>query len=79
MRDVQVPDANAPANRIEELRTARGLLRSQVAAALLVDQSTVYRWERTAGEIPDAKKLALAELLEVDVAYLMGWTEAVAA
>lgn len=61
-------------NRIEELRISRGLLRSQVAGALLVDQSTVYRWEHQAN-VPDDKKFALAELLGVDVPFLMGWTD----
>ena len=71
---MQAPGANLtrPGNRLEELRVARGLLRSQVAAALLIDQSTVYRWERGAN-IPDEKKFQLAELLEVEVPYLMGW------
>ena len=61
-----------PKNRIEETRKRRGLRLSQVAGPLVVDQSTVYRWEQGAN-IPDDKKFALAELLGVDVPYLMGW------
>lgn len=80
LRAVQTPNASERPNRIEQLRTTRGLLRSQLAAELLVDQSTIYRWERShAAKIPDAKKLELARLFKVDVAYLMGWDEKQAA
>lgn len=60
-------------NRIRELRTARQLKQYDLAAELRVDQSTVARWERNVGSIPDDKKLALAQLFEVSVEHLMGW------
>jgi len=53
---------------------ARGLKRVHLAAALDVDQSTVFRWERH-GAIPDDRKLALAEFFDVEPAYLMGWDQ----
>lgn len=62
------------ANRVRELREAKGLIRSEVAAAVKVDQSTVWRWEQ-GNPIPDAQKVALAALFEVSPAYLMRWTE----
>ena len=61
-------------NRIEELRTAKGLIRSEVAGLLKVDQSTLYRWEKGAS-IPDRQKLALAEIFAVTVSHLMGWAD----
>jgi len=64
----------APQNRIRELREARNLARYDVAAALRVDQSTVARWER-GGAIPDHRKHALAQLLDAEIAYLMGWDD----
>lgn len=62
----------ATSNRLGELRSKRQFLRSEIAGALKVDQSTLWRWEKGAA-IPDHQKLALAELLDVSVAYLMGW------
>lgn len=63
------------ANRLMELREAKGLLRSQVAAELRVDQSTVYRWETGRSSIPDPAKSQLAEMFGVTRAYLMAWDE----
>ena len=60
-------------NRVRELRVARELKQYDLAAELRVDQSTVARWERNVGSIPDEKKLALAELFGVSVEHLMGW------
>jgi transcriptional regulator with XRE-family HTH domain len=65
----------ASANRLVELRKQSGLLRSQIAGALRVDQSTLWRWEHGA-TIPDHKKLELAKLFGVSPAYLMGWSDA---
>jgi transcriptional regulator with XRE-family HTH domain len=65
-------------NRIGECREAKGLKLSEIAGALRVDQSTVWRWEKT-GRVPDDRKHQLAELLGVSIAYLMGWTEREAA
>lgn len=49
-----------------------------MAGALKVDQSTVWRWEKT-GRVPDDRKFQLAEMYGVTVSYLMGWAEEVAA
>lgn len=66
--------ASPPSNRIEELRIAKGLIRSEIAGQLKVDQSTLYRWEKGAA-IPDRHKLALAQLFGVTVSHLMGWDD----
>ncbi len=63
-----------PQNRLQELRQEKGLKLYDIAAALRVDPSTVYRWQ-TKGSIPDEHKPALAELLGVSIAYLMRWDE----
>lgn len=72
---MQVPDRSVelPANRIKEIRLRKGLILSELAGALRVDQSTVYRWEQ-GGAIADEDKFRLAALLEVDAPYLMGWS-----
>lgn len=67
----------ATGNRIKELREEKGFKRSKVAAAFDVDQSTIYRWEHSGPPthvIPE-----LAQLLEAEPAYLMGWTDQEAA
>jgi len=67
-----------PPNRIAYFRNAAGLSLRQLS--LRLDQtgegpteSTISRWERGAGGVPDTWKLALAELFGVSVTYLMGW------
>lgn len=65
-----------PPNRIANCRAASGLKLSEVAGRLGVDQSTVWRWEKT-GRVPDERKQQLAAMFRVSVAYLMGWDEVV--
>jgi len=65
--------ANA-SDRLKECREAKELRLSEVAGAMKVDQSTVWRWEQS-GRVPDDRKLELAEFLDVTVAYMMGWPE----
>jgi transcriptional regulator with XRE-family HTH domain len=67
--------AERPANRLRELREARGLRTYHLAARYDVDPTTIYRWEQGRSDVPDAIKLALAEFYDVTVAYLMGWPE----
>ena len=62
-----------PKNRLQELREERGLRRVDLAAHCDVGEATIRRWELGITEIADRHKLALAELLEVPVAQLMGW------
>lgn len=62
-------------NRIGELRRARRMEQYDVASALRVHPSTVYRWE-TGSTIPDSQKAKLAELFDVSLPYLMYWDEA---
>jgi DNA-binding transcriptional regulator YiaG len=65
-----------PPNRIASLRAASGLSRPDVAARLgLKSERTVYRWEIGESGVPDASKLALAELFGVSVAWVMGWED----
>jgi transcriptional regulator with XRE-family HTH domain len=62
------------ANRLRELREARGLKLYDIAALLRVDPSTVNRWETgRVSNVPDDAKLALARFFDVSVAHLMGW------
>lgn len=69
---MHVVQTQRPVNRLRELRQAKGLKLYDLAAELRVDPSTISRWE-TKGSIPDEYKPALAELLEVSIAYLMRW------
>jgi len=62
-------------NRIEMLRQAAGMKPVDIASRLGVTERTAYRWERGEVQIPDAQKLALAELFEVTVSFLMGWPD----
>lgn len=69
-----------PVNRIRQLREERQLSRADVASALDVDQSTVYRWEAgLTATVPDPKKHRLAQLLGVSVPALMGYENTAAA
>lgn len=69
-----------PANRLRELRLARGWKAYNVAHLLgemtgeSHDPGTVRRWE-TGGSIRDDYKFALAELYGVSVTYMMGWDD----
>ena len=60
-------------NRLAELREARGWHRSRVAAHFNLGEKTVYRWEVEDTPIPSDLIPDLADLLEVEPNYLMGW------
>lgn len=64
---------HAPPNRLRELREARGLGRTQLAAQIGRDTSTLLRYEAGNGGIPDEVKLRLALIFGVSVEHLMGW------
>ena len=64
-----------PKNRIAMLRQIAGLRPADIASRLGVTETTARRWESGKGEIPDGRKLALAELFEVSVPFLMGWPD----
>jgi transcriptional regulator with XRE-family HTH domain len=66
--------AQTPENRLRELRLRRDLTLQQVAERCEVYGSTVKRWED--GAIPQQYFGALADLLNVSVAYLIGWEPA---
>jgi transcriptional regulator with XRE-family HTH domain len=64
------------AQRIKELRQARGLTLEQVADVVGVGKSTVRKWET--GMIANMKRDKIADLakaLGTTPAYLMGWKE----
>ena len=61
-------------NRLRQLREGRDLKLYDLASALRVDTSTIYRWEQ-GNAIPDRRKLQLADFFGVPVAYLMGWEQ----
>lgn len=65
--------AEVPANRLRELLEQRGLKLVDVAAKCRVSESTVWRWQ--AGGIPRQHVAKIAELLDVDVPYLDGWSD----
>ena len=64
------------AQRIKELRQARGLTLEQVADVVGVGKSTVRKWET--GMIANMRRDKIADLakaLGTTPAYLMGWEE----
>lgn len=64
------------ANRIKELRKAKGLTLEQVADVVGVGKSTVRKWET--GMIANMRRdkiASLAKALGTTPAYLMGWKE----
>ena len=64
------------ANRIRELRQAKGLTLEQVASVVGVGKSTVRKWET--GMIANMRRDKIADLakaLGTTPAYLMGWKE----
>lgn len=64
------------ANRIKDLRLAKGLTLEQVGNAVGVGKSTVRKWE--VGMITNMKRdkiASLAKVLGTTPAYLMGWKE----
>ena len=68
--------SNDMANKIRELRKAKGLTLEQVGDLVGVGKSTVRKWET--GIIANMKRdkiSALANALDTTPAYLMGWEE----
>ena len=64
------------AQKIKDLRTAKGLTLEQVADVVGVGKSTVRKWET--GMIANMRRdkiAALANALGTTPAYLMGWKE----
>lgn len=60
-------------NRVQTLREAREMPRTDLASKCGVSERTVQRWEEGTTGIPDTQKRKLAELFEVSVEYLLGW------
>lgn len=68
------------AQRIQDLRRAKGLTLEQVASVVGVGKSTVRKWET--GMIANMRRdkiASLAQALGTTPAYLMGWNEEVSA
>ena len=67
---------NNMAQKIKDLRKAKGLTLEQVASVVGVGKSTVRKWET--GMIANMRRdkiAALAKALGTTPAYLMGWKE----
>lgn len=62
-----------PKNRLRELLTRRGLRLIDVAAKCRVAESTAWRWQD--GGIPRQHVAKVAEMLDVSVPYLDGWSD----
>ena len=61
--------------RIRSLRMQRGFRQEQLARIIGVSKQTMYKYEfDIVTNIPSDKIEALAEVLEVSPAYIMGWT-----
>lgn len=61
-----------PANRLRELRDRNGVELIDVAFACRVHPSTVSRWQD--GLIPQDQLATIAQLLNVSVPFLAGWS-----
>lgn len=71
--------SDIPRNRVRHLREAAQQSPADLAAAMGVDQTTVWRWETGRCEIPDERKRALARHFGVTRSHLMAWDEEAAA
>ncbi len=60
-------------HRLTEQRLAAGLTQAQLAERIGVHETTVYRWEVGAVDMPQRRMRDLAALFGVTVGYLMGW------
>ena len=64
------------ADRIKECREERGMNADQLAKIIGKDRSTIFRYEKDEiGNIPINVIQAIAVALDVDPAYLMGWSD----
>ena len=64
------------ADRIKECREERGMNADQLARIIGKDRSTIFRYEKDEiGNIPINVVQAIAVALDVDPAYLMGWSD----
>lgn len=59
-------------NRLKELRGIRGLTLRDIARALGVAERTVNRWELHQNDIPRKHWEPLAQILDVQVPWLLG-------
>lgn len=73
----QASVSQLPAHRLRQLREQNNETLLELAVALGVNPSTVWRWERNV--IPQQWMPVLAERYHVTVPYLAGWTSEKAA
>ncbi len=59
-------------NRIRQLREDAGLKQYELAAKMGIKQSSVHRWEYNQSNPTPDKLLALADLFDVSVDYILG-------
>lgn len=62
-------------DRIKELRTDRDMTQAELGKLIGVGKSTINKYELNKIAIPSAKIEALATVLRVSPAHLMGWDE----
>ncbi len=64
------------ADRIKECREERGMSADDLGKILGKDRSTIFRYEKDEiGNIPIAVITGMAVALDVNPAYLMGWSD----
>jgi transcriptional regulator with XRE-family HTH domain len=62
--------------RLHQLRTGKNVTMKEMADAIQVTQSTIYKYENgVVKTIPQAKLYAIAEYLETTVSFLLGIDE----
>ena len=63
-------------DRIKECREERGMSADELGKILGKDRATIYRYEKDEiGNIPISVITGMAVALDVNPAYLMGWTD----
>ncbi|HFU3700183.1 TPA: helix-turn-helix domain-containing protein [Streptococcus suis] len=62
-------------NRLKKLRQEKKLSQKEIALELQVPLRTYQRWENGESQIKTDKAQALADYFEVNLAYLLGFTD----
>lgn len=62
-----------PRNRIRELREEQGLSQVALAKKLGVSRWTVKRWEEGEAQVPERRRIDLADVFAVSISFLMGY------
>lgn len=62
-------------NRLKKLRQEKKLTQEELASEIGVSKITILRWENGERQIKPDKAQALADYFEVNLAYLLGFTD----